>query len=223
MQTYETILITLPTLTEEEEKTTVDIFESIITDGGGQIDYRDRMGKRRLAYPILKLDDGVYTRFLYDSEASVVTEVERRARLHDKVMRYITIKLERTWAREAKEKAIEDIQARKDAIVAAEVAAVEAAAKAVEDAAKAAEEAEKAEAEAANAAEVSEAPEAPEATEATEATEAVEAVEATEAVKTTEKAEAAEATETTETAESTDTAEETTEAAPEGETAVKEG
>jgi small subunit ribosomal protein S6 len=198
LQTYESILITLPTLTEEEEKTTVDIFESIITDGGGSIDYRDRMGKRRLAYPIMKLDDGVYTRFLYDAESSVVTELERRARLHDKIMRYMTIKLERSWAREAKEKAIEDIQARKDAIVAAEAAAVEAEAKAIEDAAKAAEEAEKA---------------------------AAEPVEAVDPVETTDSAEATEAADepVVVAEEANETAEESTEAAPEGETAVKEG
>ena len=208
MQTYESILITLPTLTEEEEKTTVDIFESIITEGGGSIDYRDRMGKRRLAYPIMKLDDGVYTRFLYDAESSVVTELERRARLHDKIMRYLTIKLERSWAREAKEKAIEDIQARKDAIVAAEAAAVEAEAKAIEDAAKAIEDAAKAAEEAEKA-----------------ASEPAEAVETVETVETTDSAEATEAADEPVVAgeEANDTAEEPTEAAPDGETAVKEG
>ena len=112
MQTYETIFITRPTLTEDEEKTTVEGMALIVTSGGGAFTANDRMGRRRLAYPILKQSDGVYTRFLYDSEPAVPKELERRCRLSDEVLRALTVRLEPNWAVAAKEKAVRDEETR---------------------------------------------------------------------------------------------------------------
>ena len=52
--TYETIFITTPGLTAEDESATIDTLSQVITDGGGSITVADRMGRRRLAYPIKK-------------------------------------------------------------------------------------------------------------------------------------------------------------------------
>lgn len=108
MHTYETVFITLPTLTDEEENATVDTLSEIITSGGGELIYTDRMGRRRLAYPIEKQFDGVYTRFLYESEGEIPKELERRMRLSDQVLRALTVKLERGWAAAARVQAKED-------------------------------------------------------------------------------------------------------------------
>jgi len=115
MQTYETLFITSPTLTEDVERKTVDTLSQIVTDGGGTMVANDRMGRRRLAYPIQKHTDGVYVRFLYDSEAAVPKELERRIRLSDSVLRVLTVRLERKWAVAAKEQAVRDAQARAEA------------------------------------------------------------------------------------------------------------
>lgn len=115
MFTYETIFITVPTLTEDDEKVIVGALSQIIVDGGGTIAVNERMGRRRLAYPIQKFDDGVYTRFLYDSDAAVPKELERRIRISDKVIRYLTVRMEPDWAVFSKEQAIRDAQARADA------------------------------------------------------------------------------------------------------------
>ena len=139
MQTYETIFITRPTLTEEEEKATVEAMAQIVTSGGGTFTANDRMGRRRLAYPILKQSDGVYIRFLYDSEAAVPKELERRCRLSDDVLRAMTVRLETNWAVASKEKAIRDEETRienerierENAVEAERKAAEEAAAKAL--------------------------------------------------------------------------------------------
>ena len=139
MQTYETIFITRPTLTEEEEKATVETMAQIVTSGGGTFTANDRMGRRRLAYPILKQSDGVYIRFLYDSEAAVPKELERRCRLSDDVLRAMTVRLETNWAVASKEKAIRDEETRienerierENAVEAERKAAEEAAAKAL--------------------------------------------------------------------------------------------
>lgn len=115
MQTYETLFITSPTLTEDVERKTVDSLSDIVTEGGGTMVANERMGRRRLAYPIQKHTDGVYVRFLYDSEAAVPKELERRIRLSDNVLRALTVRLERKWAVAAKEQAVRDAQARAEA------------------------------------------------------------------------------------------------------------
>ncbi len=115
MQTYETLFITSPILSEDEEKTAVETFSQIVSDGGGSFSVNERLGRRRLAYPIEKHQDGVYTRFLYDSEAAVPKELERRLGLSDKVLRVLTVRLEPNWAVAAKEQVIRDAQARAEA------------------------------------------------------------------------------------------------------------
>jgi len=167
MHTYETLFITSPNLTEDDEQATVEAMASIVADGGGEMIANDRMGRRRLAYPIRKFEDGVYTRFLYDSSSDVPHELERRIRLSDKVLRSLTIRLEEDWAVAAKEEAVRDAERRVRAeaervaeAAAAEIAAAEAAA------AEAASAAEKAESQPEAEAPESEAVEAPPEAEA---------------------------------------------------------
>jgi small subunit ribosomal protein S6 len=125
--TYETVFITLPSLTEQEETDLVGSLAQIVTDDGGTMVANDRMGRRRLAYPIRKFEDGVYTRFLYDSSALVPKELDRRIRLSDKILRHLTVRLEPDWAVAAKEQAVRDAEAREEAAKAAAAAAAEAA------------------------------------------------------------------------------------------------
>lgn len=115
IRTYETVFITDPTLTDEDEKTVVDALTAIVTDGGGVFAANDRMGRRRLAYPIKKFEDGVYTRFLYDSDSGVPKELDRRLRISDKVIRHMTISMELDWAVHSKEQAVRDAAARAEA------------------------------------------------------------------------------------------------------------
>lgn len=112
VRTYETVFITPPTLTEEEERAAIDALAEIVSSTGGVFTANDRMGRRRLAYPIQKFEDGVYTRFLYDSEPSVPKELDRRLRISDKVIRHMTVCLEPDWAVAAKEQAVRDAQIR---------------------------------------------------------------------------------------------------------------
>ena len=115
VRTYETVFITLPTLTDDEDRGVVDALAAVVSDGGGVFTANDRMGRRRLAYPIKKFEDGVYTRFLFDSEPGVPKELDRRLRISDKVIRHMTVRLEPDWAVAAKEQAVRDAQARADA------------------------------------------------------------------------------------------------------------
>jgi len=125
VHTYETIFITPPTLSEDEEQAIVGAMAQIVTDGGGNFTAKERMGRRRLAYPIQKFDEGVYVRFLYDAEPAVTRELERRIRLSDRVIRSLTVRLEEDWAAAAKIEAVQEAERRAQAE--AERAAAEAA------------------------------------------------------------------------------------------------
>lgn len=166
MTTYETVFITLPSLTEQEESDLVAALAQVVSDDGGTMAANDRMGRRRLAYPIRKFEDGVYTRFLYDSSPAVPKELDRRIRLSDKVLRHLTVRLEPDWAVAAKEQAVRDAEARVEAARLAAIAAEEAAEAEARKEAEAAAAAEAAEA----AGETSEAPAEEASAEAPEAT-----------------------------------------------------
>jgi len=125
--TYETVFITLPSLTEQEETDLVATLAQVVTDDGGTMAANDRMGRRRLAYPVRKFEDGVYTRFLYDASPAVPKELERRIRLSDKILRHLTVRLEPDWAVAAKQQAVRDAEAREEAARQAVVAAAQAA------------------------------------------------------------------------------------------------
>lgn len=115
MPTYETLFIASPNLSEEEERVAVEALAQVVSDGGGAMVANERIGRRRLAYTIEKFSDGVYLRFLYDSDAAVPKELERRIRLSDKILRSLTVRLEPNWAEESKKQAVRDAQARVEA------------------------------------------------------------------------------------------------------------
>ncbi len=122
MRTYETIYITLPTLTDEEDQAVLDGFASVVSESGGVTAVKERMGRRRLAYPVKKMEDGVYHRLLYDGEPAVPKELDRRLRISDKVLRHLTVRMDPEWAQASKEQAIRDAQARAEAEAAREAA-----------------------------------------------------------------------------------------------------
>jgi len=136
--TYETLFITPPNLTDEETSATVDMLAAIVTDGGGNMVAREGMGRRRLAYPIQKFEDGIYGKFLYESESEVPKELERRGRLSDKVLRALTVRLTEEWAEDAKVQSVLAAERRAEAEARAKIEAEEKAKQEAEAAAAAA-------------------------------------------------------------------------------------
>jgi len=92
MRHYEIMFIVNPNATEEEiDKINAQI-ESIITSGGGTIDKIEKMGKRRLAYEVDKQREGYYVLFAIVANGDIIKECERRLRVMDAVIKYITVR-----------------------------------------------------------------------------------------------------------------------------------
>ena len=93
VNSYETLFIVNPTLSEDDVKATVDKFTALIAENGtvGEI---DEWGKRRLAYPINDITEGYYVLVNFTSESSFPAELERRYNIDENIMRGIVIRLE---------------------------------------------------------------------------------------------------------------------------------
>lgn len=92
MRHYENLVVIKPTLTEEEIQNTIATVESIITENGGEIVLRNDMGMRKLAYPINKSERGFYSVIYFKGEPSSINEIERRYRINEELLRFVTIK-----------------------------------------------------------------------------------------------------------------------------------
>jgi small subunit ribosomal protein S6 len=92
MRHYENLVIVKPTLTEEEIKAQLAAIDEIITSNGGEIIARDEMGMKKLAYPINKNLRGFYYVVYFTMDPSSVNEVERRYRINEELLRFVTMK-----------------------------------------------------------------------------------------------------------------------------------
>lgn len=91
MRKYELMYIIRPDVEQEAVQTTVDKFQGVITNGGGEIMKHDVMGKRRLAYEIKKFNDGLYVLVNFTAEPAVVAELDRQLKISDEVIRYLVV------------------------------------------------------------------------------------------------------------------------------------
>ncbi len=123
MRRYELIFILRPSLGEEEINTVIDYTQKIITDENGSIIDLNKWGMKKLAYPIKKEIQGYYVFCDYAGTPAAVSEVERRFRIDDSVLKYLTIKTAESVSADEVQAAINEIQAINDA--AAEAAAEE--------------------------------------------------------------------------------------------------
>jgi small subunit ribosomal protein S6 len=92
MRHYENLVIVKPTLTAEEIQANISAIEEIITSNGGEIAARDAMGMRKLAYPLGKNERGYFHVIYYSVAPSAINEIERRFRINEDLLRFVTIK-----------------------------------------------------------------------------------------------------------------------------------
>ncbi len=92
---YETVFIMTPVLSEEQMKETVQKFEKILTDQGAEIIHQENWGLRKLEYPIQKKSSGFYHLFEFKADGSVVAELELQFRRDERVMRFLTVTMDK--------------------------------------------------------------------------------------------------------------------------------
>ncbi len=134
MRNYENLVIVKPTFTAEEIQASIKAVEEIITSNGGEIAATNAMGMRKLAYPIEKNERGYYHVIYYTVAPSAISEIERRFRINEDLLRFVTIKYDtnrevKAWnqlvqkAQKAAEPAKEEAPAKEEEAPATEAAA----------------------------------------------------------------------------------------------------
>lgn len=113
MRTYEVMFIVRPDLTDEELDKLISTLESNVAAAGGTLKNSERMGKRRLAYVIGKFQEGNYMLFTIEGEGKVIAEVERRLRVAEPVLKFITVRVDQKQKRLAKIQAIRATKVRR--------------------------------------------------------------------------------------------------------------
>jgi small subunit ribosomal protein S6 len=112
---YEVMFIVRPDLAEEEADKLIAGFETTVTGGGGAVKTTEKMGRRKLAYDVRKFSDGNYVLLTIEAGGVVVAELERRLRVTEPVIKFITVRIDEEEKRIAKIKAIRATKKKRSA------------------------------------------------------------------------------------------------------------
>ena len=93
-RTYEVIFIVDPDAAEDDVMKLSEGVQKIITGQGGSITKTEMMGKRQLAYEINHKKDGSYVLLEVEGSGKEIAEVERRMRVNDQILRYMTVRVD---------------------------------------------------------------------------------------------------------------------------------
>ena len=104
MNKYETVFILTPVLSDAQMKEAVDKFKKVLTDNEATIVNEEEWGLRKLAYPIQKKTTGFYNLFEFDAAPSVVAKLETAFRRDEKVIRFLTFRLDKFAAEYAEKR-----------------------------------------------------------------------------------------------------------------------
>ena len=116
MRVYEELFIVRPDATEEEIDPLVEQVSGIVTGTGGNIEKTEKWGVRRLAYRVQKRSEGNYILLQFTAGPDTVKEIERRLRVSDLVLKFITVRIDEKMKRiEKRKKAREKRAARRPA------------------------------------------------------------------------------------------------------------
>lgn len=99
LNSYETLFVVNPQLSEEDTKKVIDKFTGLIGEEGSVTEVAE-WGKRRLAYPINDLTEGYYVLVNFEASATLPAELERRFRIDENILRSIVIRHEEEKAAE---------------------------------------------------------------------------------------------------------------------------
>src|ERR1700674_5594151 len=107
-RTYELMFIVRPDMLDDDLDKLISTLESAVTTAGGAVKSVERMGKRRLAYAVRRFHDGIYILLTVEGGGAVVHELERRLRVTEPVIKFLTVRIDEEQKRLDKIKAIKD-------------------------------------------------------------------------------------------------------------------
>jgi small subunit ribosomal protein S6 len=92
---YEVMFIVRPDMADEDLDRLISTLEGQVSSAGGAVKSVERMGKRRLAYTVRKFHEGIYVLFTVDTDSgAVVRELERRLRVTEPVIKFLTVRID---------------------------------------------------------------------------------------------------------------------------------
>ena len=112
-RTYEIMFIVRPDVEEADLDKLIEGLSGNITNGGGEVKSVEKMGRRRLAYTVRKFNDGFYVLLNVAAAGSLITEIERRLRVSEQVIKFITVRMDEEEKRLAKIKAVRDTKVKR--------------------------------------------------------------------------------------------------------------
>jgi small subunit ribosomal protein S6 len=113
-RTYELMFIVRPDMVDEDLNKLISTLGSSVTAAGGTIK-SEIWGKRRLAYTVRKFNDGIFVLLIIDGAGAIVHEVERRLRVTEQVIKFITVRTDQELKRLEKIKKIRDARKKTSA------------------------------------------------------------------------------------------------------------
>lgn len=104
---YELMFIVRPDMVEEDLNKLISTLESSVTSAGGAAK-SEVWGKRRLAYKVGKFNDGIFVLMMIEASGAIVHEVERRLRVTEPVIKFLTVRTDEELKRLDKVKKLRD-------------------------------------------------------------------------------------------------------------------
>lgn len=115
-RSYEVMFIVRPDVEEADLDKLIEGFSGNVTNGGGEVKAVEKMGRRRLAYTVKKFNDGLYVLLTIVAAGSLIGEIERRLRVSEPVIKFITVRMDEEEKRLAKVKALRDSKVKRSAL-----------------------------------------------------------------------------------------------------------
>jgi small subunit ribosomal protein S6 len=107
-RTYELMFIVRSDMPDEDQDKLISYLETAVTTSGGQVKNVEKMGKRRLAYTVRKFHDGIYILLTFEGSGGLVHELERRLRVNEPVIKFLSVRIDEEQKRLDKIKVIRD-------------------------------------------------------------------------------------------------------------------
>ncbi len=109
------MFIVRPDATEEDQDKLIEGFTATVTGGNGEVTAVEKLGRRRLAYTVRKFNDGIYILLTVAADGQLIAELERRLRVTESVIKFITVRMDEEQKRLAKKKALRDSKVKRSA------------------------------------------------------------------------------------------------------------